>query len=763
MKRHLATFTLVSYLNGVFWCSAPVVAEEPVSPAKAPAPAQRIDLARHVPPDTLLYFGWSGAAATAEAFNKTAMGRIAAEPAFRRAEQAVNDKLWPMLVAMSEREGNREDQAVFSAVFPLLEMIRQSPTAFVLHKLELGESGPTVHAALLVRAGDQATRMMELVDHAVRALGRATPAPLRVGSTEFHAIDVPGPIAPLCWGTADSWFVLSLGRGTAEVLLPLLAGSDDSLAGNDEFKAMRRKLGVREETACASLFLNLPAIIEQGRAMAMLATRGQPLPPLVDLVLAESGLAGIKSVAGAVMYEYGGELQRLIVHAPAPRKGLLGLSPAAPLRDDDLRVVPADANWMIACNADLHAAYKEVNASLDRIDPGLRPAFKNLILVAEGVLGILLEDDLLATLGDTWVLYDAPSNAGFIVTGATLVVDARDPQKFSKTVTGIVRRMTKRFEQDRISVRTTKHGDHEISFLNFKEWAVPVAPAWSHTKNRLVIALYPQMVAAALDRIDGAGDKSSILDSADFQRVRKSMPKEVCSLSYSDQVRGLRSLYGLALPLLQMGATQAQKQGIDVDISLLPPMSTIAPHLFGSASACSVDDDGLMMTKFGALPFTTPGFEMGTTGSVAVIALLISILLPSLSRARELSKRTVSAANLRALGIACVIYMDERDGRMPDQDALIQEGFITDQLQLHSPIDERPGRSYVFIPGASMRSDDGMLIVAYDRACLHEPQDCEGTNVLFTDGRVDYYKFDRFVELIRETYAKLGKPDECPF
>jgi prepilin-type N-terminal cleavage/methylation domain-containing protein len=41
---------------------------------------------------------------------------------------------------------------------------------------------------------------------------------------------------------------------------------------------------------------------------------------------------------------------------------------------------------------------------------------------------------------------------------------------------------------------------------------------------------------------------------------------------------------------------------------------------------------------------------------VAIIALLISILLPSLSRARELSKRLVCASNLSGLGKACKIY-----------------------------------------------------------------------------------------------------------
>jgi prepilin-type N-terminal cleavage/methylation domain-containing protein len=44
---------------------------------------------------------------------------------------------------------------------------------------------------------------------------------------------------------------------------------------------------------------------------------------------------------------------------------------------------------------------------------------------------------------------------------------------------------------------------------------------------------------------------------------------------------------------------------------------------------------------------------------VAIIALLISILLPSLSRARELAKRLVCAANVKGIGTAFKIYSNE--------------------------------------------------------------------------------------------------------
>jgi prepilin-type N-terminal cleavage/methylation domain-containing protein len=50
---------------------------------------------------------------------------------------------------------------------------------------------------------------------------------------------------------------------------------------------------------------------------------------------------------------------------------------------------------------------------------------------------------------------------------------------------------------------------------------------------------------------------------------------------------------------------------------------------------------------------------------VAIIALLISILLPSLSRARELSKRTICAANLRGIGQACKVYATDNQDYWP--------------------------------------------------------------------------------------------------
>ncbi len=47
--------------------------------------------------------------------------------------------------------------------------------------------------------------------------------------------------------------------------------------------------------------------------------------------------------------------------------------------------------------------------------------------------------------------------------------------------------------------------------------------------------------------------------------------------------------------------------------------------------------------------------------SVAIIAVLMGILLPSLSSARENAKKTLCASNLRQLGIASLLYLDENN------------------------------------------------------------------------------------------------------
>lgn len=67
---------------------------------------------------------------------------------------------------------------------------------------------------------------------------------------------------------------------------------------------------------------------------------------------------------------------------------------------------------------------------------------------------------------------------------------------------------------------------------------------------------------------------------------------------------------------------------------------------------------------------------------IGIIALLISILLPALHKAREQANRAACLSNLRQLGEASIMYMDDQNGHFPYQNAVHVPGQV-----VASPLD----------------------------------------------------------------------------
>src|SRR5882672_7475167 len=66
---------------------------------------------------------------------------------------------------------------------------------------------------------------------------------------------------------------------------------------------------------------------------------------------------------------------------------------------------------------------------------------------------------------------------------------------------------------------------------------------------------------------------------------------------------------------------------------------------------------------------------------IAIIGILASLLLPTLSRAKEKTIATTCVNNLRQIGIAIKNYIDDNDGRFPPDMIIDDNGYQKDTQQ----------------------------------------------------------------------------------
>ena len=61
---------------------------------------------------------------------------------------------------------------------------------------------------------------------------------------------------------------------------------------------------------------------------------------------------------------------------------------------------------------------------------------------------------------------------------------------------------------------------------------------------------------------------------------------------------------------------------------------------------------------------------------VAIIALLVSILLPALGKARESAKKVVCVSNTKQIALGCMVYLEDNELRYPDKKVKNDEGNL---------------------------------------------------------------------------------------
>ncbi|RJP32190.1 MAG: DUF4190 domain-containing protein [Phycisphaerales bacterium] len=178
-------------------------------------------------------------------------------------------------------------------------------------------------------------------------------------------------------------------------------------------------------------------------------------------------------------------------------------------------------------------------------------------------------------------------------------------------------------------------------------------------------------------------------------------------------------------------------------VVMCPPVGFVAiPVGIIAISRCSARPQ-----EYGGRGMAIAGLVCGICSLFTALVmgtLLVSVLLPSLSRARELSKRLVCASNMKSIATSVKIYHHDHPGQgTPSLKFLVERGDLTDAM-LTCP--SAGVSNYVLAwPQTVALADDAVVI--------HEPSgnhDNEGGNVCYPDGSVQFLKGDDYHAAIKK-------------
>lgn len=764
-------------------CTAAVL----LAPAFAPAGAP---LADRLPADCLIYAGWAG---RTEAFGESQFGRLVESKPVQGGFAALHEVL--------VRDMGRRDGPVFDHFWQMLALAWKHPIAGAVLDVEKPEGHDLgLRLALLIDLGEDKPAFARHLGALVRSADEDAEAQA-YGGVDYHCFGDPDETV-VSVGFKDQMFFLFLGDAeTPRKWIDLKPGH--SLAGSDAFAAAIRDLEGDE-----AQYVSYISVEEAKASVLALAGEGGGDPEgretraasELERLVRAFGLENATAVASSMCFEDGQIHSRMRILSPVPHGGMLARVGERTVTAADLAAIPADADFFAISSVSPESLTAEIRRICAVAGEDAEADFDEDMAEFREATGVDLQEDLLAGLGETWTLCSAESQGGFL-TGTAVWTEVRDREKLEASLPkleqalmralGVAqappttrpatsRRSTTRPHQrhwtttrpswgapapDWYEIRTMAVGDTRIHFLagQTPDMPLPVAPAWAIHDGKFYLAAWPQVIASIIEGGpgEGPGRAPSLLDSEEFAALRERLADRPAILTYTNTPRIVRRLYPLALAGGTMGVNAAGDLIRSAEMSWLPSAQA-AERFFGPRlSAISLDERGLLYEQYATLPGGAGLFSPETAAApLAGVA-----VMPALSHARKLMKRSSSGVNLHSIGIAITIYQAEYEDRYPPNLAVLIEARTLSAETFDSPSGDTPPPrymdgelvgpvDYVYFSEFSQVPGDppGGIMIAYEKP---EMNDGEGTNILTSHYSVQWVSMERFERELQKTRAYL--------
>jgi hypothetical protein len=695
----------------------------------APAVLWAQPLADRLPDDAEIYVGWNGTDAPGAGFDQSHLEAVLDAS---QLGQFFQDSVPRLLhqVGMQNPEGAQHMRQVYEI---MMAMARHHGAIYLGGPQAGGPPIPKL--AILCDAGPDAPRIQQAVQNILN---------------EAHG-------APLNLHVFDTLVVLSDFDFPDHI--------DKPLSQNAEFQAALGQLG---KDPSAVLYVNSTALLATVDAMV-----GQMAPPdaqqMWPQIRDSLGLGGLKAIAGTAGFDGKNWMVQGFINAPAPRHGLLAMGDVPPISDDLLKRIPDTATMAGAGTCDLNALFTQIDQAVVKFAPDHGDQFHQAVGQINQMLGFDIQKDFLAALGTQWAYFCDPTLAGDGPMGFVIVNQPRNADQLQNSLNQLETvanaMIAQQFRNNRpkltIQFRRSTINGAEIHYL-----ATPlISPSWTVKDGSWYAGLFPQVVDAAVDR---PADAKSIKDSPVYQATMKALgaPAQFSSFGFIDLPRLMPSSYQACLALSQLYFGAGDLFDMQAPPMILPPLPKLMAETEPAGSVSWMDDAGFHFKGIEPFPGSTAfGSAQGiSTAGVGEVALMTSILLPSLNRARETANRVKCASNMRQIGMAILLYSNDMKGAYPpDLGTLLKTEDITAAVFVCPDTGKSPppgmspdeaadwvnkNTDYVYI-GSNLKQGAAPSVVV----CYEKPEDHgnDGQNILFGDGHIEFCKPELAQKLINDS------------
>jgi len=620
-------------------------------PLGVPPEAEDPLVSRIAPEECLYYTAWNGMA-TPDPQSDNSVEQMFAEPELQMFAKDLEATLTnAMRVVAAEEGAPPQAVALIDKVPGLLKKLATSPTAIYISRAQMTPDGPDVAAGMLVKAGQDVLEVKRsLVDIQTMFLGENVEQ-VTVRGGVFYRINGLGPgVPPITWGTKGLYLMLAIGDDEIEQIFTRAATE-----APEWYTQMAEDLPVERRSTVT--YSNVGEIMRLLLPMA---------GPEGEKVVAALGLKDVTHVTAVTGLDGDGFVSRSRIATNGQPTGVFEVISDNPLTIADVSTIPADATIAAAARADVGALVDKFIQLTGAIDPDASAEIEQGMQQAKQMLGFDIRADLLASLGDVWCVYNSPDEGGFVFSGATATVSIRDKAKLESIQTKLLA-MLKSMDDPEAPpwdrpprVKEIEFAGQTIHFAVGLDGDFPFTPSWCITDDHLVIALFPQNIKAFLTRGD---DYASLADQPVVSEVLGS-DAAPSAFVYQDS----RELFKLAYPVLQMALraalSEAQRDGVPLNMSLLPTAKPILDHLKPGIS-------GIRRTEGGIESMSKQSFPSGNL--IGSVPITVPLLVPAVSSARKAAQRTQSMNNLKQIGIALLSY-EATHARFPTSYSVDEDG-----------------------------------------------------------------------------------------